>query len=75
MPNENTRNSVLANEVKINPYFVKDYVKATQNYNAMQVITAIGLIRKYDGKGKGYKSSSHTSQGELLKELIFKILH
>ena len=75
LPNDSNRNSVLASELKINPYFLKDYVKASQSYNSMQVVRIIGYIRQYDGMGKGYKSSSHVSQGDLLKELIFKILH
>ncbi|MDR1699258.1 MAG: DNA polymerase III subunit delta, partial [Prevotellaceae bacterium] len=34
----------------------------------------ISLIRECDAKGKGVENTS-TPQGDLLKELIYKILH
>ena len=57
-----------------NPYMAKDYTIAIRNYNAFKCMEIIGLLRKYDAKGKGIDNAS-VSDGELLKELIFKIMH
>lgn len=64
----------LASEMGVHPYFVKDYVKAAKAYNPNQLINSISLLREYDMKSKGYKGVM-ISQGDLLKELIFKIIH
>jgi DNA polymerase III subunit delta len=64
----------LAEKLGVRPFFVKDYVEAARNYNANQVIRIIALLREYDLKSKGYKGTV-ISPGDLLKELIFKILH
>lgn len=57
-----------------NPYQAKDYVLALRNYNAFKCMEIISLLRTYDGKSKGVGNTS-TSDGELLKELLFKITH
>jgi len=57
-----------------NPYQAKDYVAALRNYNAYKCMEIISLLRTYDAKGKGVGNIS-TPDGELLKELLYKIVH
>lgn len=57
-----------------NPYQAKDYVVALRNYNAFKCMEILSLLRTYDGKGKGVDNVS-TPDGELLKELLYKITH
>ncbi|MCF8224509.1 MAG: DNA polymerase III subunit delta [Bacteroidales bacterium] len=64
----------LSRELGVNIYFVKDYQTAAKYYNPNQVIRVIELLREYDLKSKGYQGTM-VPPGELLKELIFKILH
>jgi len=64
----------VAKELKINPFFVNDYMMAAKNYNAKKVVEVISFLRDYDLRLKGVNNVS-TSQGDLLKELIFKIMH
>jgi DNA polymerase-3 subunit delta len=64
----------LASVLKINPFFVKDYQLAAQNFNPKKTVHIIELLREYDLKSKGVNNVS-ASDGELLKELTFKILH
>lgn len=66
--------SAVASELKINPYFVKDYQKAAQTFGAWKTMNIISLIRETDARGKGIESNG-VDDGELLKELIYKILH
>ncbi|MDD4645403.1 MAG: DNA polymerase III subunit delta, partial [Bacteroidales bacterium] len=58
----------------INSYFVGDYQQGSLHYPRKKVIQIISLLREYDLKSKGFGDVS-TDEGELLKELIFKILH
>ncbi len=53
---------------------VTAYLQAMKNYNAFKTMNIISLLRTYDAKSKGFGSPSIPS-GELLKELVFKIMH
>ena len=65
----------IANELGFrNTYQTKDYLLALRNYNAFKCMEIISLLRTYDAKGKGVGNVS-TPDGELLKELLFKITH
>ncbi|MBL3655700.1 DNA polymerase III subunit delta [Fulvivirga sediminis] len=64
----------LASVLKVNPYFVKDYLLAARNYSPVQVINNIHYIKDADLKSKGVGNAS-ASDGQLLKELVFKLLH
>jgi len=63
----------LARELGVNPYFVKDYELAARSYNYSKSMQIISLLREYDLKSKGVDSNA--GPGELMKELMFKILH
>jgi len=70
---DKSRNNVAA-ILKVIPYFVKDYETAAAKYNASRTVQVISLLRTYDLKSKGFGNVSST-QGDLLKELVYKILH
>ena len=57
----------------MNPYFVNEYLVAARNYPMKKVSLVIGLLREFDVKSKGVGSNS-IPQGDLLKELLVKIL-
>ena len=63
-----------ASALGVNPYFVKDYALAAQNYPFKKLRVIIGLLREYDLRLKGVNNGA-TDESELLRELIFKILH
>lgn len=71
MSDKNPRN--VASALKVNPYFVNEYLTAARNYPMKKVSSVIGLLREFDVKGKGVGSNSVT-QGDLLKELLVRIL-
>lgn len=64
----------VARELKVNPYFVKDYAQAAQIYNIKRCTKIISFLREYDLKSKGV-DSGQTSQYDLMRELVFKITH
>jgi DNA polymerase-3 subunit delta len=53
---------------------VQDYITAGKNYSMGKVINIISCLREYDLKAKGIDSPS-ISEGELYKEMLYKILH
>ncbi|MDR1864220.1 MAG: DNA polymerase III subunit delta [Bacteroidales bacterium] len=64
----------VASALRANPYFVKNYRAAAGKYPAPKVIQIISVLREYDMKSKGVDSSS-TSAGDLMREMVFKIIH
>ena len=64
----------VAKLLKINPFFAKEYLLALQNYNLPTVIRNISFLRQADLQSKGIDSGGMT-EGQLLKELVFKLLH
>lgn len=64
----------VATELKINPYFVKQYEQAAKSFGAWKTMNIISWIRETDARGKGVDSNS-IDEGDLMKELVFKILH
>ncbi len=57
-----------------NPWAAKDYMTGMRNYSGLKVMQIIGKIREIDAKSKGL-DNPNTPPGELMKELIFYILH
>jgi DNA polymerase-3 subunit delta len=70
---DKSRGSV-AKALRVNPYFVDDYLNAGKNYPMRKVSQIITLLREADLKSKGLGASSF-SQNDILKELLFKIMH
>lgn len=64
----------VAVELKINPYFVKEYERAARVFNQRKTLNIIAWIRETDARSKGIESNN-IDDGELLKELIYKIIH
>ena len=64
----------VAKSLKINPYFVNEYQSAARNYPMRKVAQVISLLRSADMKSKGVGASG-LSQGDILKELLFRIMH
>jgi DNA polymerase-3 subunit delta len=70
---DKSKNNVAA-VLKVNPFFVKDYENSALKYNVSKTVQIISLLRTYDMKSKGFGDPG-TEPGDLLKELVFRILH
>ena len=64
----------LAVVLKVNPYFIKEYTTAAKNYPLGKIIDIIGYLREADLRSKGVLANN-LEESQILKELIFKILH
>lgn len=64
----------MAKLLGVHPFFMKDYTEGAKLYNALKCANTISLLREYDLKSKGV-GNANIPEGELLRELIFKIMH
>lgn len=63
-----------AGALGVNPYFVEDYVRAASTFSVPRLKMVFRIIRDLDLKSKGIDNHS-ISNGELMKEAVFKMLH
>jgi len=73
-PNNKSQEGVAEWLEMRSPWAAKDYMTGMRNYTAMKVMQIISKIREIDAKSKGL-DNPNTPPGELMKELIFYILH
>ena len=66
--------AVVARELGVNPYFVKDYAMAARRYPAGKTFRIIGYFRDTDARLKGINNPS-AKDADLWKELIYRIMH
>ena len=53
---------------------MKDYLAAARNIPPQMCIRNISILREFDMKSKGYDSGD-TSEKDLYREMIFKLMH
>ncbi len=75
MKNGQANNNEIASAIGVNPYFVNEYLTAIRNYPLQKVINNLSFVRDADMKLKGVGASGNQSEGSMIKELVFKILH
>ncbi|MBL7815946.1 MAG: DNA polymerase III subunit delta [Saprospiraceae bacterium] len=68
-PNEQTKTLGLRSD-----WFLKDYTAALRQYPRPKLEQVFALLREFDLKAKGVNADG-VEEGELLKELVYKILH
>jgi len=64
----------LASALKVAPFQTKNYLTGLRHYNIQKNARIIGYLREFDMRTKG-KNNVSTSDYDLLRELVFKILH
>ena len=63
----------VASALRVSPYFVGEFQTAAKNYPMKKVSGIVSHLREMDLKGKGVGANA-LSQGDLLKELLVKII-
>lgn len=71
LPDKNEAASALG----VNPFFVKEYAQAAGNYTLGKLASCIGYLNEADLRSKGIRNSGTVTDGEILKELVFKLIH
>jgi DNA polymerase III subunit delta len=64
----------ILSKAKLSSFNKQDYFDAYRNYNANRLQEIIGWLRECNVRALGFENYS-TDQGELLRELVFKIMH
>ncbi|WP_346859319.1 DNA polymerase III subunit delta [uncultured Draconibacterium sp.] len=72
--NDKSERNVAA-ELRVHPFFVREYVAAAKKYSPTKLYEIMGILREYDMKSKGFNVSTMVETGDLQKEMIYKILH
>ena len=66
--------SNVARKLSVSPYFVNEYFDAGQKYPMRKVSQIISMLHEADMKSKGVGASPF-AKDDILKELLFKIMH
>ncbi|NVJ86074.1 MAG: DNA polymerase III subunit delta [Algoriphagus sp.] len=64
----------VASVLKMNPFIAREYLAVSRNYNLGKIIEVFKHIREADLRYKGVGSGSMTD-AEILRDLVYKILH
>lgn len=70
---DKSKNNAAA-ALSVGQWFVKDYEEAAANYTFIKLREIIAILREFDLKIKGVNNAS-TDEGELMKEMVYRILH
>ncbi|MBR1468903.1 MAG: DNA polymerase III subunit delta [Prevotella sp.] len=73
-PNRTNENSVAQHLGLRSAWLARDYMTGLRNFSGMKTMQIISKLREIDAKSKGIENPN-TDSGELMKELIFFILH
>ena len=73
-PNRGSQEAVAEWLELRSPWAAKEYMTGMRNFSAMKTMQIISKLREIDAKSKGL-DNPNTPPGELMKELIFYILH
>lgn len=65
----------IASAIGIKPFLVKDYKAAVGNYSLQKIEQVFHLLKEYDLRYKGVNSSNNIDEGELLREMTYRIMH
>jgi DNA polymerase-3 subunit delta len=65
--------SEIASTLKVNPYFVKDYIAHARNYPLGKLVEIQRHLRQFDLRSKGLGGDG-SDAGELLRELLAKVM-
>ncbi len=62
--------------LKLSSLFIaRKTIEEAKRYTPTKIFGIIGILREFDMKSKGLEASGEVSQGDLYKEMIYKILH
>lgn len=72
--NQATDKNTVARVIGVNPFFAVEYIQASRNYSLPIVVRNLEFIHHADLQSKGIGYAPMTD-GEILRELIYKLMH
>ncbi len=74
--NKHAQDKELMTLIKIfNSFAIKGYKNAARNYSEQKLEEIFTVLEEYDLRSKGVNSTGNTPPGELMKEMVFRILN
>ena len=70
----NKSREAVAKALGLHPFVAGELTNAKNKYDPRKIAANIALIHEYDLKSKGVRSTSAT-QGELMRELVYQLIH
>jgi DNA polymerase-3 subunit delta len=64
----------VASGLKVHPFVAKELINASKQFDPRKIAANIAILQEYDLKSKGVGNST-TPHGDLMRELIFRMLH
>ena len=64
---------IIASSIGVNPYFLKDYLKAKDFFSMRKISSVFETLREIDMKSKGVDSNLNSK--ELYNELLIRIFN
>ena len=71
---KDSNDKALAGLLRLSPFVVKEYRAAARNYHVFKVMENVNHLRQADLRAKGVGAGS-TPEGQLLKELVYRLMH
>ncbi len=73
LPNKSVES--IASSLKVHPFVAKELLNASKQFDPRKIAAIIAALQEYDLKAKGLGSTSSLPHGDLMRELIYIILH
>ena len=70
----NKTKEAVASALKVHPFVASQMINASKVYNPKKIASNIAILHEYDLKSKGINNSSFP-QSELMREMLFRLLH
>lgn len=70
----NKSGDAIATALKVHPFVARELLQASKIYTPKKIAANVNILYEYDLKSKGINNSTFT-EGELMRELIYKMMH
>ena len=71
---ENKSKDAIASALRVPPFVANQMLASARIYNPKKLAANIAILHEFDLKSKGINNSSF-SEGELMKEMIYRLMH
>jgi len=71
----NKSKEAVSQALGIHPFVASNLINATKVFNPKKIAVNIAIIHEYDLKSKGVGNTGAFSQGDLMKEMVYRLLH
>lgn len=71
----NKSKEAVATALKIHPFVAGERLNATKVFDPKKIAANIAILHEYDLKSKGVGNTGATTSGDLMKEMVYRLLH